>query len=119
MGDTITIDNATRDQQSLMLYFETTLVEHGGTVESIRMNQADHENVPQLIAAGLVEKFERVPAKLLGSFHRGITHTVDFTEAGWSFAHALRRARAARCLTGDARKKIDALRQERSIAEAA
>lgn len=114
---TITTENATRDQTSLMLYFETTLVEYGGTVESIRMNADDHANIPLLIESGLIERFERIPGSLLGTFQRKITHTVDFTEAGYAFAYKLRRERTDRALLASPRKQIEAERLARRIYE--
>jgi len=98
----------TRNQVSLLLYLESTLVEYGGTVESNRMNKDDFDDVPRLTEAGLIAGFKRVPAKLLGTFARHVTHTVDFTEEGWRVAHQLRRERAERARVSNSRAKIDA-----------
>ncbi len=107
----LTLETATQEQQSVMLYLESQAVDSGGAVESARLSGHELTSViPSLIDAGLVESFSRVPSSVLGAFRRSITHTADLTEAGWAFAHAARRARAARLKFAAPRSTIEAAR---------
>lgn len=89
----ITPQDLTRSEASVLLYAETTLVEYGGLMESIRMNDADRMAMDSLQASGMLT-WGRVPGRLLDQFvGRSVTHWVDFTDAGWALAHQLRRDR--------------------------
>lgn len=92
----LTPETITRDQRSILMYAETCAVDHGGLLEGIRMNTADLSALKELAEAGILT-YGRIPGKLLGTFRvRQATHWCDLTDAGWTLAHGLRRARAAK-----------------------
>lgn len=104
-------ETMTRDEVSCLLYLETVCVDYSGLAQSVRMNKDDHEAIARFREAGLLE-FGRVPARLL---RRDETYPRDYwvtlTDAGWTLAHQLRRARAAKL--SKRRLEIDALVAER------
>lgn len=84
----------TKDERSIVLYLETCLVDAGGLVEGVRMNDADHEAIGRLSEAGLLRVY-RIPAAMLGTGgNPRWTHIACFASAGWGLAHQLRRKRA-------------------------
>lgn len=113
---TLTIETITRDQRSILMYAETCAVDHGGLLEGIRMNKTDLDSLAELAAAGILT-FGRIPGKMLGTFKRNNTHWCDLTEAGWSLAYQLRRARAAK--PDPSRQKVEAELAERAERAAA
>lgn len=81
----------TRTERSILLYAETTLVDHGGLMEGVRMNADDHAALDSMQERGLLT-WGRVPGRTLGTYiARNITHWVEFTDAGWASAHQARR----------------------------
>ena len=87
----------TREQQNLIMYLETCLVDHGGKVESIRMNGEDYAQVELWKAEGLI-RFGRLFAREAHKQGRTYkaTHWVLFSDEAWTHAHRLRRERAGR-----------------------
>ena len=81
-----------RIEQSLLLYLETCAVDHGGKVESVRMNEEDHAIARRWTVEGFII-FRRIKFKEI----RGTrTHTAALSEPAWEAAHRLRRERVAR-----------------------
>lgn len=108
----IDLDSFSREEQSVLLYAETTCVEYSGLMEGQRLNQADHDALKKLKTEGFLD-YGRVPSKLLAAFkHRQVTHWVTFTETGWTLAHRMRRARAAKLSA--ARTAVDEAVAERA-----
>lgn len=100
----IDLDALTRDEKSMLLYAETVVVDHGGLIEGPRINSDDLAALKKFKGEGLLD-FGRIPAALLGTFRRGVTHWVTFHDGAWTLAHRLRRDRAAR--PNAARREVD------------
>lgn len=89
----------TKAQRSILLYAECCLVDYGGLLEGIRMNEADLDALKEFQEAGLL-RFGRVPGRLLGSFiGRSVTHWVAFAPACWDLVSRLRRLQSERSKT--------------------
>ena len=89
------VDDMSRDERSFLLYAETCCVDGGGLLVGERMNADDHDAAKKFIALGLMA-FGRIPSELIGAGPRGVTHYAELTDAGWSLAWELRKARASR-----------------------
>lgn len=105
------IDNLSDDQRRLLLYVESCCVEHGGLMESQRLNHGDHGPLDQLEGSCILT-WGRIPSRLLGQFQRNVTHWCDLTDAGWALAHQLRRQQAAK--PDEARAQVNAALAERA-----
>lgn len=108
---TLTLENISRDQRSILMYAETCAVDYGGLLEGSKMNAADLAALSTLIDGGILT-FGRIPGRLVGTFRRPITHWCELTEAGWALSHQLRRARAAK--VEPTRAAINAVLAERA-----
>lgn len=94
-----------RDEKSLLLYFETCLVDtYGGKVQGARMNGEDMLIAENFERLGLI-KLKRIPFKEFEKLRKKLnlytpyTHTVRFiSEDAWTLAHKWRRERAERCV---------------------
>ncbi len=88
----------TRDEKSLLLYFETQAVDYGGTLESVRMNADDFAIAKRWNEAGFV-RFGRIAFHDIKK-HSGVArdHWCVLSEEAWALAHAERRARCARVM---------------------
>jgi len=92
-----------RDEKSVLLYFETCLVDsYGGKVQGARMNGEDMLITENFERLGLI-KFERIPFRKMEKLRKKLnmatpyTHTVRFIdEDAWTLAHRWRRERAER-----------------------
>lgn len=91
---------STKDEKSLLLFFETAAVDYGGTLESIRMNAEDFAIAKRWNETGFV-KFGRIAFKDIKN-HAGIArdHWCVLSEEAWNLAHAERRARCERLMAG-------------------
>ena len=87
---------ATREERSLILYLESCIVDNGGTIECIRMNEEDFKIAERWHEEGLIQfrplSFDEIERH---SGPRKATHRVAFSEAAWTAAHHARRMRAA------------------------
>ena len=83
----------TRKQLSLLLYFETCLVDHCGRVDSARINDEERALAKSWAKGGLIG-FGRIAARdcTIG----GGSLWVTFSDEAWRLAHDERRARADR-----------------------
>ena len=92
------IEDMNRDEQSLLIYFETVAVDYGGLVESRRMNATDFEIADQWDKTGFV-RFGRLYSKDIkttpGTGTR-FDHWSVLSDEAWVEAHRARRARAKR-----------------------
>ncbi len=88
----------TRDELSLLLYFETQATDYGGTLESVRMNADDFALAKRWREAGFIQ-FGRIAFNDIKR-HSGIArdHWVVLSEEAWKLAHAERRARCERVM---------------------
>lgn len=107
---TIDITTLTKIERSIILYAESCSVDYGGLLEGTRMNRDDMDALARFKAEGILD-YGRVPAALLGTFARNVTHWCDLTDAGWDLAHKLRRAHAAKKAGG--RTRVDKAFAER------
>jgi len=81
-----------RDERSLLIFFETCLVDYCGRVNAQRMNQMDQEIADRWTEEGFI-KFGRIAS----DYHNGQgAHWVEFTGEAWKLAHAERHARYIR-----------------------
>lgn len=89
----------TNHERDLLLYFETQAVEHGGAIETARMQGADLEITQRWNAAGYL-RVGRIPfryeLKAPGRTRRD--YWCVLSEAAWNQAHAERRARCERAM---------------------
>lgn len=89
----------TGHERDLLLYFETQAVEHGGALETARMQGAALEIARRWNAAGYL-RFGRIPFRYDVKSPGGVRR--DFwcllSEDAWKQAHAERRARCARAM---------------------
>ncbi len=90
-----TLEKMSRDEKSLLLYFETVSVDYGGAVDARRMNKEDFEIAAQWKKDGFI-KFGRVYSKDLITSR---THWVEMTPEAWHLAHLERKIRAERMWT--------------------
>ena len=89
----------TRDEESLLLYFETQCVDYGGTLESVRMNADDFEIAKRWREAGFIQ-FGRIAFKDIkrrGGESRN--YWVVLSDEAWKLAHTARRERCDRAMS--------------------
>ena len=86
-----------RQQESLLMYLETCLVDKTGNVDSRRMNEEEMEIAKRWAKQGLIE-FGRLPAHKVFARKRSTwkTHYVRFSDKAWIDASRFRRERAER-----------------------
>ncbi len=89
---TLTLDHMSRDERSLLLYFETCAVDLCGRVDSRRMNSDDFEIAQRWSETGFC-KFGRIVVK----DHNGQgQHWIELSDEAWTLAHQERLARFKR-----------------------
>lgn len=88
------LEEMTKEERSLLLYFEARLVDRAGTVDHRNLNATDMMIAKQWGAARFIE-FGRLR---LESCKNDATHWVRFTDAAWILAQCERRRRAERVL---------------------
>ena len=86
------LSEMTRDERSLLLFFETCVVDFTGRVDTRRMNQQDEENAKRWNNDDFIG-YGRIVVKDHNS--QG-SRWVEFTDDAWALAHQERRARHAR-----------------------
>jgi hypothetical protein len=84
-----------REAESLLLYLETCAVDRCGRVEGLRMNSDDHRLADQMQSDGLL-RFGRRLSRFISGHARTLTHWVELSDAGWTKANELRKARGLR-----------------------
>lgn len=94
------LETLSRDEKSLLLYFESRCVDSRGTVSTPQMNADDFEIAERWTEIGFIEfgrlSYESVTA-IQGIINKsGTTHYVQLSPEAWELAHAVRRARAER-----------------------
>lgn len=90
------IEKMTKDEKSLLLYFETCLVDKDGRIMAKRMNEIDFEIAKKWTKEKFVS-LKGIPIKEVKN--KGIyteTHTVCFSEKAFQMVYYLRKARALR-----------------------
>ena len=89
----------TKDERSLLLFFETCAVDRAGKVDTRRMNDDDMKigsawNENDFVRFGRIKftDISKPPSRLLPNY----THWCELSEEAWKEAHKERRARAER-----------------------
>jgi hypothetical protein len=88
----MTLDQMTKDEKSLLLYFEARAVDYGGKVNSVNMNQPDMAIAQRWSESGFV-RFGRI---VYADVDRTTTHWCELSDEAWQLAHAERRNRYQR-----------------------
>ena len=88
----------TRDDETLLMFLETQIVDHCGLVASDSMNKQDYEIAKKWDKDGLIAFGRRPAADMAGKRGRGSrrAHWVKFSDGAWTIAHRLRRERGER-----------------------
>lgn len=87
-----------KDEKSLLLYFESRCVDNRGSVDGRKMNEIDFEIANRWDKIGFIQ-FGRVDSKIMLEYienQRPISHWVELSDEAWKLAHEERRARARR-----------------------
>lgn len=92
----MTLDKMSKDEKSLLLFFETNAVDYRGTVHSQHMNKDDFEiakrwNESKFIRFGRI-KFADIEERYKGKK----SHWCVLSDEAWVLAHQERRARVKR-----------------------
>ena len=89
----------TKNEKSMLLYLETVAVDHGGKLQSIRMNADDFKIAEAWNTSGFVQ-FGRIARQDIKqvSGEPPRTHWCVLSDAAWVAAHAERRARCERLM---------------------
>jgi hypothetical protein len=99
-----------RPERKILLYIEAQLVDGIGRLEGRRMNNEDLEAIESLIKKGFVDKFGRLPWKVV-AFYAGTkfrpTHYVRLTDEGWKVAHQLRKERSERLISNQKERLVE------------
>jgi hypothetical protein len=85
-------EQMTKDERSLLLYFETAAVDNHGRIDPRRMNGADRFIAEEWNRKGFVE-YGRIASEHL---KENSTHWCHLSEPAWIAAAQLRRSRAMR-----------------------
>lgn len=86
------LEEMSRDERSLLLYFETRAVDYGGRVDVRMMNDGDMQIAKMWHENGFI-RFGRIVIR----DHNGDgTHWCKLSEEAWKLAHEERRAREKR-----------------------
>lgn len=98
------LETMSKDERSLLLYFETCMVDNRGKVDGRRMNAADHEIVKEFVKQGLIT-FQRLPFKhiteLKDKAQVNAHYWITFSDKAWELAHQERRNRSDRMIKKD------------------
>jgi len=89
----------TKDEKSLLLYFETRAVDYEGKVDTCKMNSDDMKIAKMWNETGFV-RFGRIAFNDITRINRiaAVTHWCELSEEAWKAAHSLRKKRAERGL---------------------
>jgi hypothetical protein len=88
----------TKNEQSILIYLETCLVDGRGRVDGRRMNDTDLRIIRKWMVDGYI-RFGRLPFKCIDALHKmGIiaSHWVRLTDVAVRDAHTIRMERANR-----------------------
>jgi len=90
----------TKNERSLLLFFETCAVDYGGTLESIRMNNEDMIIAKRWNSEGFV-KFGRLSSETINNTigKRIASHWCELSDEAWKEAHKERKDRFQRIFT--------------------
>lgn len=83
------LSEMTKDERSLILFFESASVDYGGRLNTAHMNADDMKIAKDWTSEGFVT-FSRIASKFLCSDK---THSVVLSEDAWRIAHEERKER--------------------------
>ena len=91
-----------KDEESILLYLETCLVDNNGRMEEKRMKEVDFRIMETWKMAGLID-YSRLPFKEIEKLRkmtssREYTHWVLFTDKAWELAHQHRKIKSERMI---------------------
>ena len=89
------LKDLTKDQRSLLLFFETCAVDYSGLIEGIRMNADDFKIAEDWNESGFIE-FGRVCFEDIKKMFKKKAHWCSLSKDAWKLAHEERLARAIR-----------------------
>ncbi len=92
---TRTLDTMTKDERSLLLFFETGATDQRGLIHVRHMNTDDFTIAKEWHEEGFV-KFGRMKMKDMDRLHTPKSHWIILSDEAWVLAHQERRARAKR-----------------------
>lgn len=95
----------TRDELSLLLFFETCFVDYGGVLHDKHMNGDDMEIAARWNQSGFIT-FEPICDEDLWLNGHEKTHVVWLSDEAMTEAHAERRARSIRCCAQRLRRTV-------------
>ena len=91
-------DKMSSKERSLLLYFESRIVDNNGCIDTKHINSEDKDIAECWKEEGFIE-YKRIPMAVIEkrvSVAKNETHHVLFSEEAWEFAHKERRARHVR-----------------------
>lgn len=91
------INKLTKDEKSLLLYFEDCLVNQSGFVVAAHMNEIDFDIAKKWNDEKFIS-FQRIPFHQMEKKPMSNTHWVRFTEDAWTIAQQLRKERSERII---------------------
>lgn len=86
----IKIEDLTREEKSLLLFFETCCVDDASKVDTRRMNDKDFQIAKKFSEEKLIT-FKRIKFEFLKN---NKTHVVTLSDNAWELVHKLRKERA-------------------------
>jgi hypothetical protein len=99
-----------RDFKSLLMYFETCMVDSCGKIKGCKINSEEIELAKQMNAEGLIEfgrlKFHEERTLKQIDVANGYTHYVRFSDKAWTLAHKFRRERSQDWINRDVEKSV-------------
>lgn len=84
-----------KEERSLLLFFESACVEHGGIFNSQHMNSEDFTIAATWKASGFAN-IKRLKTAVINRLNGRYTHYCSLSPTAWSLAQEERRERAAR-----------------------
>jgi hypothetical protein len=87
------LSEMSKDERSLLLFFESAAVDYGGKLNTAHMNKDDFKLAEKWTKDGFV-KFERIASKFLAGTDK--THAVSLSDIAWNIAHEERKERYKR-----------------------
>ena len=101
----------TREEESLLMFFETCFVDHGGLLSPLHMNESDEDIAKVWDEIGYI-KYERVCSTDLRRTGSDKTMVVWLSPEAHQHAHEARVARAARCFKSRSSRTISEFKAE-------
>jgi len=100
-SEEMNLEATTKNERSLLLYFESVAVDYGGLCQGVRMNKDDFTiakrwNESKFIKFGRIYSKHTISAGAEAGGQYPRTHWVVLSEEAWKLAHEERRERSKR-----------------------